>query len=119
MTIGGNDGGVFIDSILACGVAGLSTLGQGSPCKDQYGSSFEDTIPSTTYPSLVNALRAVRAKAPGPRSASSDTRGSCPRPAAASTRCRSRRATSPMCVVSRRPSTTLSAAPPPRQGRPT
>ena len=64
MTIGGNDSGVFINSILACGVAGLSTLGQGSPCKDQYGSSFEDTIRSTTYPSLVNALRAVRAKAP-------------------------------------------------------
>lgn len=64
MTIGGNDSGVFINSILSCGAAGLSTLGQGSPCKDRYGSSFEDTIRSTTYPSLVNALRAVRAKAP-------------------------------------------------------
>jgi GDSL-like Lipase/Acylhydrolase family len=64
MTIGGNDSGVFINSILSCGAAGLSTLGQGSPCKDRYGSSFEDTIRTTTYPSLVNALRAVRAKAP-------------------------------------------------------
>jgi lysophospholipase L1-like esterase len=64
MTIGGNDSGVFINTILSCGAAGLSTLGQGSPCKDRYGSSFEDTIRSTTYPSLVNALRAVRAKAP-------------------------------------------------------
>ena len=64
MTIGGNDSGVFINSILSCGAAGLSTLGQGSPCKDRYGSSFEDTIRSTTYPSLVKALRAVRAKAP-------------------------------------------------------
>jgi lysophospholipase L1-like esterase len=64
MTIGGNDSGVFINSILSCGSAGLSTLGQGSPCKDRYGSSFEDTIRGTTYPSLVNALRAVRAKAP-------------------------------------------------------
>jgi lysophospholipase L1-like esterase len=64
MTIGGNDSGVFIDTVLACGAAGLSTLGQGSPCKDRYGSSFEDTIDTTTYPSLVNALEAVQARAP-------------------------------------------------------
>ena len=64
MTIGGNDSGVFIDSIVDCGIAGASTAGQGSPCKDQYGSSFEDTINTTTYPALVKALRAVRAKAP-------------------------------------------------------
>jgi lysophospholipase L1-like esterase len=67
MTIGGNDSGVFIDTILACGTAGLSTLGQGSPCKDRYGSSFEDTIDNVTYPSLVKALSAVRAKAPTAR----------------------------------------------------
>ena len=67
MTIGGNDSGVFIDSILECGAAGLSTLGQGSPCKDKYGSSFENTIRSTTYPALVKALKAVRAKAPKAR----------------------------------------------------
>ena len=67
MTIGGNDSGVFIDSLLSCGAAGLSTLGQGSPCKDRYGSSFADTIRSTTYPSLVAALRAVKAKAPEAR----------------------------------------------------
>ncbi len=64
MTIGGNDSGVFINTIVDCGIAGLSTLGQGSPCKDRYGSSFQDTISNTTYPSLVKALRAVRAKAP-------------------------------------------------------
>jgi len=64
MTIGGNDSGVFIDTIIACGSAGLSTLGQGSPCKDRYGSSFEDTINSVTFPSLVKALNAVRVKAP-------------------------------------------------------
>jgi lysophospholipase L1-like esterase len=64
MTIGGNDSGVFINSIVQCGTAGASTLGQGSPCKDRYGSSFEDTIRTTTYPSLVNALQAVRDKAP-------------------------------------------------------
>jgi hypothetical protein len=67
MTIGGNDSSVFINTILDCGVAGLSTLGQGSPCKDRYGSSFEDTINTTTYPSLVKALSAVRAKAPTAR----------------------------------------------------
>jgi lysophospholipase L1-like esterase len=64
MTIGGNDSGVFINSILQCGAAGATTAGQGSPCKDKYGSSFEDTIKGTTYPSLVKALKAVRAKAP-------------------------------------------------------
>jgi hypothetical protein len=64
MTIGGNDSGVFIDAILSCGSAGLLTLGQGSPCKDRYGSSFEDTIRTTTYPSLVKALTAVQGKAP-------------------------------------------------------
>jgi lysophospholipase L1-like esterase len=65
MTIGGNDSGVFIGAILACGAAGVLTLGHGSPCKDLNGSRFEDTIRSTTYPALVSALRAVRAKAPG------------------------------------------------------
>jgi lysophospholipase L1-like esterase len=64
MTIGGNDSGVFINAILSCGSAGLLTLGQGSPCKDRYGSSFEDTIRTVTYPSLVRALTAVRERAP-------------------------------------------------------
>jgi hypothetical protein len=64
MTIGGNDSGVFIGTIVSCGTAGLSTLGQGSPCKDRYGTSFEDTINTTTYPSLVKSLAAVKAKAP-------------------------------------------------------
>jgi lysophospholipase L1-like esterase len=67
MTIGGNDSGVFLDAISDCGGAGLSTLGRGSPCKDRYGSSFQDTITSTTYPALVNALQAVRAAAPQAR----------------------------------------------------
>ncbi|HEV2857860.1 MAG TPA: SGNH/GDSL hydrolase family protein [Solirubrobacterales bacterium] len=64
MTIGGNDSNVFIETVLSCGTLGVLSLGQGSPCKDQYGSKFEDTIRTTTYPSLVRALRAVRAKAP-------------------------------------------------------
>ena len=67
MTIGGNDSSVFINSIVACGIAGASTAGQGSPCKDRYGSSFQDTIRTTTYPSLVKALQAVRARAPHAR----------------------------------------------------
>lgn len=67
MTIGGNDSGVFLDSIIECGAAGASTLGQGSPCQDRYGSSFEDTIRTTTYPALVKTLKAVRAKAPNAR----------------------------------------------------
>ncbi|SFF92890.1 GDSL-like Lipase/Acylhydrolase family protein [Blastococcus tunisiensis] len=67
MTIGGNDSSVFLDSILQCGAAGLSTLGAGSPCEDRYGSSFEDTIRDVTYPVLVSTLRAVRAEAPRAR----------------------------------------------------
>ena len=64
MTIGDNDSGVFINTLTSCGQAGLSTPGKGSPCKDKYGSSFEDTIRNTTYPSLVKALKAIRTKAP-------------------------------------------------------
>ena len=64
MTIGGNDSGVFVGSIAKCGAAGISTAGQGSPCKDRYGSSFEDTIRTTTYPALVKALQDVHARAP-------------------------------------------------------
>ncbi len=67
MTIGGNDSGVFIDSIVKCGTAGISTAGQGSPCKDKYGDSFQDTLRTTTYPSLVRALRAVHTRAPHAR----------------------------------------------------
>jgi hypothetical protein len=64
MTIGGNDNDVFIKAILLCGTAGLSTLGRGSPCRDRYGASFRRDIRRKTYPALVEALEAVRAKAP-------------------------------------------------------
>ncbi|WP_330341925.1 SGNH/GDSL hydrolase family protein [Streptomyces sp. NBC_00557] len=67
LTIGGNDNGTFIGAMLACGSAGILSGGQGSPCKDLYGSSFDDTIDAKTYPALKNALRAVRAKAPNAR----------------------------------------------------
>ena len=64
MTIGGNDQGVFIGAILKCGTAGATTLGQGSPCRDEYGRSFVRTIRQHTAPALVRALRAVHRRAP-------------------------------------------------------
>jgi GDSL-like lipase/acylhydrolase family protein len=67
MTIGGNDNGVFIGAIAKCGLAGLSTLGQGSPCKDQYGDSFVHDIRHSTYPALVQALDGTRLLAPRAR----------------------------------------------------
>ena len=67
MTIGGNDNNTFIDAIAECGAAGLSTLGQGSPCRDMYGNQFRHDIRHQTYPALVRALRAVRHKAPHAR----------------------------------------------------
>ncbi|WP_028958908.1 GDSL-type esterase/lipase family protein [Streptomyces sp. UNC401CLCol] len=67
LTIGGNDNGTFINAITSCGSAGLLTGGKGSPCKDKYGSSFNDEIKNSTYPALKSALRAVRAKAPNAR----------------------------------------------------
>ncbi|MFG2606442.1 SGNH/GDSL hydrolase family protein [Streptomyces sp. NPDC048514] len=67
LTIGGNDNGTFINAVTSCGTAGVLSGGHGSPCKDRYGSSFEDAIDANTYPALENALRAVRAKAPDAR----------------------------------------------------
>ena len=67
MTIGGNDNNTFIGAIAECGLAGLSTLGQGSPCHDRYGSSFRDDILQKTYPALVKALKAVHRRAPRAR----------------------------------------------------
>jgi lysophospholipase L1-like esterase len=64
MTIGGNDSGVFISSILRCGALGLTTAGRGSPCKDRYGSSFADTVREKTFPAIVRSLRAVKRRAP-------------------------------------------------------
>jgi GDSL-like Lipase/Acylhydrolase family len=64
MTIGGNDNNTFIGAIVECGAAGLSTLGQGSPCRDRYGNQFRHDIRHRTYPALVKALKAVHRKAP-------------------------------------------------------
>lgn len=65
LTIGGNDNGTFINAVTSCGTAGLLSGGKGSPCKDRYGSRFEDEIEANTYPALKAALNAVRAEAPG------------------------------------------------------
>lgn len=67
LTIGGNDNGTFINAVTACGTVGVLSGGQGSPCKDKYGTSFDDQIDTGTYPALKAALGAVRAKAPHAR----------------------------------------------------
>jgi hypothetical protein len=67
MTIGGNDNNTFVGAIAKCGSAGLTTAGQGSPCKDMYGNQFSHDIRQKTYPALVKALRAVHRKAPHAR----------------------------------------------------
>jgi len=67
MTIGGNDDNTFIDAIVECGVAGLSTLGHGSPCRDRYGASFVTDIRQHTFPALKRSLRAVITRAPHAR----------------------------------------------------
>ncbi|MEU3827623.1 SGNH/GDSL hydrolase family protein [Streptomyces sp. NPDC029080] len=67
LTIGGNDNGTFINAVTACGTAGVLSAGRGSPCKDKYGTSFDDQIDSDTYPALRTALGSVRAKAPHAR----------------------------------------------------
>jgi lysophospholipase L1-like esterase len=67
LTIGGNDNSTFINAITACGSAGVLSGGKGSPCKDRHGTSFTDQIEANTYPALKEALRTVRAKAPGAR----------------------------------------------------
>jgi lysophospholipase L1-like esterase len=63
MTIGGNDENVFSTSFAAC-----ATLAQtdptGAPCAQKYGSFFVDEEITQTYPNLIKALTAVRAKAP-------------------------------------------------------
>jgi lysophospholipase L1-like esterase len=67
MTIGGNDGNLFIDTILACASAGVATLGIGDPCETLYGSSFDNTIATVVYPDVKAALQQVRADAPNAR----------------------------------------------------
>ncbi|GGB74489.1 lipase [Knoellia flava TL1] len=65
--IGGNDSSVFTSIIQQCATAGLTTLGQGSPCKDTYGTSYADTIRTKTYPAVRAAIAAAKARAPRAR----------------------------------------------------
>jgi lysophospholipase L1-like esterase len=67
MTIGGNDSGVFINTIEDCGLADATSLGFGNACQQKYGTSFVDTINNVTEPSLEKALNAVHAAAPHAR----------------------------------------------------
>jgi len=65
MTIGGNDEGVFVNSFFGCiPVSAKSGSIFGDPCKKKFGSTFTNLIMTQTYPHLVRALSAVRAKAP-------------------------------------------------------
>ncbi|MET7638009.1 SGNH/GDSL hydrolase family protein [Streptomyces sp. NPDC005438] len=64
LTIGGNDNGTFINAILKCGLAGLTSLGKGSPCKDANGSSFEDDVRNKTAPAVKEALSQIHERAP-------------------------------------------------------
>ncbi len=61
MTIGGNDEDVFVNSFFGCAFTGDPTS---NPCQQKYGTTFTDLIREKTYPNLVNALSAARARAP-------------------------------------------------------
>ncbi len=63
MTIGGNDEGVFVNSFFGCLKVDAGKI-FGDPCKTKFGSTFTNLILTQTYPHLVRALSAVRAKAP-------------------------------------------------------
>lgn len=65
--IGGNDSSVFTSILQQCTAAGLTTGGQGSPCKDTYGESYADTIRTKTYPAVREAIAAAKARAPRAR----------------------------------------------------
>lgn len=64
LTIGGNDNSVFIGAVLACGSAGLVSGGKGSPCKNIWGSHWDDKVANLTYPAVKEALNDIQAKAP-------------------------------------------------------
>ena len=63
MTIGGNDGDVFTSMIASCASVSSGDV-TGNPCQKKEGATFSDTIAKKTYPGLVKALTAVRARAP-------------------------------------------------------
>jgi len=63
MTISGNDENVFVDSFFGCPKVDAAQP-TGNPCQQKYGTTFTDRIQTQTYPHLVHALSAARAKAP-------------------------------------------------------
>ncbi|MGW6032156.1 SGNH/GDSL hydrolase family protein [Gordonia terrae] len=67
LTIGANNYGLFNDSTSACQRAWLSAPLSATPCRDKFGNSLFDTIESSTYLDLVNALRAIGLAAPRAR----------------------------------------------------
>lgn len=67
LMIGGNDGNVFAGTVAKCIAAGVAAGFRGTPCKDQYGASIEKEVRTATYPKVVNALKAIRTKAPRAR----------------------------------------------------
>ncbi|MET8472680.1 SGNH/GDSL hydrolase family protein [Streptomyces sp. NPDC006422] len=67
LSIGGNDNGTFINTILACASSGIAAGGQGNPCQTKYGDKFSDEIDTKTYPAVKSALQAIKNKAPNAR----------------------------------------------------
>ncbi|MGC5257503.1 SGNH/GDSL hydrolase family protein [Gordonia sp. DT218] len=61
--IGGNDSAVYTTAIRACSDV-AATDPSGSPCRAAHGPEYIDIVRERTYPSLVRAFEAVRAKAP-------------------------------------------------------
>jgi lysophospholipase L1-like esterase len=65
MTIGGNDADAFGRILNGCVTASLMSGSIfGDPCQQEFGSTFTDLVTSETYPNLVEALTAIRDKAP-------------------------------------------------------
>ncbi|AZG48013.1 SGNH/GDSL hydrolase family protein [Gordonia insulae] len=66
LMIGGNDSSVYTTAIGACSDVAASDPA-GSPCRDAHGSQYVDIVRDSTYPALVRAFTAVRAKSPDAR----------------------------------------------------
>ena len=77
--IGGNDSSLFTGLIQNCLTAGLSTLGQGSPCKDKYGSTYATTIRPRPTPRSRRPSPTRRPRRPRPPSSCPATRRCCRR----------------------------------------
>ncbi|GAA4681400.1 SGNH/GDSL hydrolase family protein [Gordonia humi] len=66
-SIGGNDESLFSGTVMDCVIAGVGSGMRGSPCADKDAAKASKTIREITYPNLVKAMKAVRAKAPNAR----------------------------------------------------